>query len=89
MPVDWNNMLEAIAFYSQGLNSCFQYWWFSHNDNCSHDERGVLSVLQEQQIRWFGSRGGVIFKRYGAKGTLAHARMKTAHSLSSGCILLG
>jgi len=51
MPVDWNNILEAIAFYSQGLNSYFQYRWFSHNDNCSLDERGALSASQEQQIR--------------------------------------
>lgn len=60
MPVDWNNMLEAIAFYSQEPNSYFQYWWFSHNDNCSHDEQGALSASQEQQIRqmvsgWRGS----------------------------------
>lgn len=79
-------MLEAIAFYSQGPNSYFHYWWFSHNDNCSHDEQGVLSVSQEQQIRqmvWGGGGGR------GAKSTLAQARPSTAHSLSSGHILLG
>lgn len=53
-------MLEAIAFYSQGPDSYFQYRCFSHNDNCSHDEQGALSASQEQQIRqmvWEG-RGG-------------------------------
>lgn len=51
MPVDWNNMLEAIAFYSPGLDSYFQFRGFSRNHNCSHDEQGALSVSQEQQIK--------------------------------------
>lgn len=60
MPVDWNNMLEAIAFYSPGLGSYFQYRGFSRNHNCSHEEQGALSVSQEQQIKqmvWEQRRG--------------------------------
>lgn len=46
MPVDWNNMLGAIAFYSQGPDFYFQYRWFSHNDNCSHNEQGAFSITR-------------------------------------------
>lgn len=60
MPVDWNNMLEAIAFYSPGSDSYFQCRGFSRSHNYSHDEWGALSVSQEQQIKqmvWEQRRG--------------------------------
>lgn len=58
MPVDWNNMLEATAFYSQGPGSCLQCRWLSPTDNCSQEERGALPVPQEQQWdKWLGVEG--------------------------------